>query len=88
MRVLFFHLGTMPSVSPDLPDTDAIEAWAQRMYGYRMDEDAEGWRSISVEDWEECPPLPGSSGDTDLDWPIRRTLCDEDWYAGPIEVLS
>ncbi len=83
-RYIFFHIGARPVVTPDLPSTDAVESWARGRYLY--DEGA-AWTDIPEADWEAAPGLPGTWGDVTLDWPVRRTLLKEDWYAGPIEVI-
>lgn len=84
-RYFFIHLGARPVVTPDLPSTDAVEAWARALHGY----DGEAaWTDIPEDEWAAWRPLPGAWGDVALDWPVRRTLLDEDWYAGPIEVLE
>lgn len=84
-RYIFMHLGQKPVVTPDFATLPEVEAWAQATYGYGTDEK---WKDIT--DWRDndYPPLPTSTGDVDFDWPVKRTLCDEDWYVGPIEVLE
>lgn len=81
-RYIFHHLGSRPFITPDLPSKDAVENWAQARFDY---DDQSFWADISeLEDL----PLPIAFGDPELDWPVRRELNGEDWYAGPIEVLD
>lgn len=58
-RYVFFHLGARPVVTPDLPSTDAVEAWALGVYGYGTDG---SWEDISEDGWTTVRPSPRSGG--------------------------
>ena len=84
---LFSHCGTRPVITPDFSSTQAVEIWAQNEFAYGTHE---VWRDIAVDEpltVAICEVL-GFSGNPNVDFPIRRTLCDEDWYVGPIEVCK
>ena len=85
-RYLFSHCGSPPLITPDLPDVQAVEHWAGKCFGYSTDW---VWMDIGPDNHDLIVLLVDlcGSGDLDLDWPVRRTLGDEDWFIGPIEVL-